>query len=40
MLAVRLHPQDAPRPPEAGAQEVPPGIAPAPAVHPEAPPEA
>jgi PAS domain S-box-containing protein len=36
MLAVRLHPQDAPRPPEAGAQEVPPGIAPAPAVHPEA----
>jgi PAS domain S-box-containing protein len=32
LLAVRLHPQDAPRPPEAGPQRVPPGIEPAPAV--------
>ncbi|MGY1813911.1 SpoIIE family protein phosphatase [Blastococcus sp. SYSU D00820] len=36
LLAVRLHPQDRLRPPEAGAQHVPPGIAPAPAVQPEA----
>jgi PAS domain S-box-containing protein len=33
LLAVRLHPQDAPRPPEAGPQHVPPGIEPSPAVH-------
>jgi hypothetical protein len=32
LLAVRLHPQDLPRPPEAGPQRVPPGIAPAPDV--------
>ena len=32
LLAVRLHPQDAPRPPEAGPQRVPPGIEPAPEV--------
>jgi hypothetical protein len=38
ILAVRLHPQDRPRPPEAGPQDVPPGKAPSPAVHPEAPP--
>ncbi|HEX2073320.1 MAG TPA: SpoIIE family protein phosphatase [Geodermatophilus sp.] len=36
LLAVRLHPQDEPRPIEAGPQIVPPGIAPAPAVHPQA----
>ncbi|WP_245177011.1 SpoIIE family protein phosphatase [Geodermatophilus sp. DF01_2] len=36
LLAVRLHPQGRPRPTEAGPQVVPPGIAPAPAVHPEA----
>jgi serine phosphatase RsbU (regulator of sigma subunit) len=36
LLAVRLHPQDRPRPPDAGPQVVPPGIAPAPAVRPEA----
>ncbi|WP_448611099.1 SpoIIE family protein phosphatase [Geodermatophilus sp. URMC 60] len=36
LLAVRLHPQGRPRPPEAGPQVLPPGIAPAPAVHPEA----
>jgi PAS domain S-box-containing protein len=36
LLAVRLHPQGRPRPPEAGAQLLPPGIPPAPAVHPEA----
>ena len=34
MLAVRVHPQHAPRPAEAGAQRVPPGIQPAPAVIP------
>ncbi|CCH85780.1 Serine phosphatase RsbU, regulator of sigma subunit (modular protein) [Modestobacter italicus] len=34
LLAVRLHPQDLPRPPEAGPQRVPPGIAPAPDVVP------
>ncbi|WP_246080979.1 GAF domain-containing protein [Modestobacter altitudinis] len=34
LLAVRLHPQDLPRPPEAGPQRVPPGIAPAPDVIP------
>ncbi len=33
ILAVRLHPQDRPRPPEAGPQVVPPGIEPAPDVH-------
>jgi PAS domain S-box-containing protein len=32
LLALRLHPQDAPRPPEAGPQRVPPGIDPAPPV--------
>jgi PAS domain S-box-containing protein len=32
LLAVRLHPQDEPRPPEAGPQHVPPGIEPAPDV--------
>jgi PAS domain S-box-containing protein len=37
ILAVRLHPQDRPRPAEAGPQAVPPYVAPAPAVHPEAP---
>jgi serine phosphatase RsbU (regulator of sigma subunit) len=36
MLAVRLHPQDQPRPAEAGPQRVPANIAPAPAVVPEA----
>jgi serine phosphatase RsbU (regulator of sigma subunit) len=36
LLAVRVHPQDLPRPPEAGPQQVPPGIAPAPDVIPEA----
>src|SRR5215213_4492425 len=36
VLAVRLHPQDRPRPPEAGPQEVPPGIEPSPAVRPQA----
>ncbi|WP_369140449.1 SpoIIE family protein phosphatase [Modestobacter versicolor] len=34
LLAVRVHPQDLPRPPEAGPQRVPPGIEPAPAVVP------
>ena len=34
LLAVRLHPQDQPRPPEAGPQRVPPGIQPAPPVVP------
>ncbi|WP_246078707.1 SpoIIE family protein phosphatase [Modestobacter excelsi] len=34
LLAVRLHPQDLPRPPEAGPQRVPPGIASAPDVVP------
>ncbi|WP_245159781.1 SpoIIE family protein phosphatase [Blastococcus sp. CT_GayMR19] len=37
MLAVRLHPQSEPRPPESGPQQVPANIEPAPAVHPEAP---
>jgi PAS domain S-box-containing protein len=32
LLAVRLHPQDRPRPPEAGPQRVPPGIEPGPPV--------
>jgi serine phosphatase RsbU (regulator of sigma subunit) len=36
MLAVRLHPQDEPRPAEAGLQIVPPSIEPAPDVTPEA----
>jgi hypothetical protein len=36
ILAVRLYPQDMPRPAEAGPQIVPPGIEPAPDVHPEA----
>jgi PAS domain S-box-containing protein len=36
LLAVRLHPQDEPRPPEAGPQRVPPGIEPSPDVHPAA----
>jgi PAS domain S-box-containing protein len=36
LLAVRLHPQGHPRPPEAGPQVLPPGFPPAPAVHPEA----
>ncbi|MCW2701817.1 MAG: hypothetical protein JWQ45_3352 [Blastococcus sp.] len=36
MLAVRLFPQDRPRPAEAGPQDVPRTIAPSPAVHPEA----
>ncbi|WP_369130458.1 SpoIIE family protein phosphatase [Modestobacter roseus] len=36
LLAVRVHPQDLPRPPEAGPQRVPPGIEPAPAVRPPA----
>ena len=36
MLALRLHPQDAPRPPEAGPQRVPASIEPAPDVIPEA----
>jgi hypothetical protein len=39
LLAVRLHAQDQPRPAEAGPQRVPPYIRPAPAVHPEAPPQ-
>jgi PAS domain S-box-containing protein len=34
LLAVRVHPQDEPRPPEAGPQQVPPGIEPAPSVVP------
>ena len=34
MLALRLHPQDAPRPPEAGPQVVPPDIEPSPDVIP------
>jgi serine phosphatase RsbU (regulator of sigma subunit) len=34
LLAVRLHPQDLPRPAEAGPQRVPPGISPAPDVVP------
>jgi PAS domain S-box-containing protein len=37
LLAVRLHPQGQPRPPESGPQMVPPYIRPAPPVHPEAP---
>jgi PAS domain S-box-containing protein len=36
MLALRLHPQDEPRPAEAGPQRVPPNIEPAPDVIPEA----
>jgi serine phosphatase RsbU (regulator of sigma subunit) len=36
MLGLRLHPQDAPRPPEAGPQVVPANIEPAPDVQPEA----
>jgi PAS domain S-box-containing protein len=36
MLALRLHPQDEARPPEAGPQRVPPNIEPAPDVIPEA----
>ena len=36
ILAVRLYPQERPRPAEAGPQVVPPGIEPAPDVHPEA----
>jgi hypothetical protein len=36
LLAVRMHPQDEPRPSEAGPQRVPPGIEPAPSVTPEA----
>jgi hypothetical protein len=36
MLAIRLHPQDRPRPAEAGPQTVPPNIEPAPDVIPEA----
>jgi PAS domain S-box-containing protein len=36
LLAVRVHPQDEPRPSEAGPQRVPPGIEPAPPVTPEA----
>jgi serine phosphatase RsbU (regulator of sigma subunit) len=36
LLAVRLHSQARPRPPEAGPQLLPPGIPPAPAVRPEA----
>jgi serine phosphatase RsbU (regulator of sigma subunit) len=36
LLAVRVHPQDEPRPPEAGPQRVPPGIEPAPLVLPRA----
>ncbi|MGY2078670.1 SpoIIE family protein phosphatase [Modestobacter sp. SYSU DS0657] len=36
LLAVRVHPQDRPRPPEAGPQRVPPGIEPAPPVTPQA----
>jgi serine phosphatase RsbU (regulator of sigma subunit)/PAS domain-containing protein len=38
ILAVRLHPQGEPRPPESGPQIVPSTIEPAPPVHPEAPP--
>ena len=37
ILAVRLHPQDRLRPPEAGPQRVPPTIPPAAPVHPQAP---
>src|SRR3954451_4587809 len=36
VLGVRLHPEDRPRPPEAGPQRVPPGVEPASAVRPEA----
>ena len=36
LLAVRVHPQDRPRPPEAGPQRVPPGIEPQPDVVPSA----
>jgi PAS domain S-box-containing protein len=36
LLAVRLHSQTRPRPPEAGPQLLPPGIPPAPPAHPEA----
>jgi hypothetical protein len=36
ILAVRLHPQDRPRPPEAGPQRVPGSIVPSPAVNPRA----
>jgi serine phosphatase RsbU (regulator of sigma subunit) len=36
MLAVRVFPQDEPRPDEAGRQQVPPTLEPSPAVHPEA----
>jgi serine phosphatase RsbU (regulator of sigma subunit) len=36
LLAVRVHPQDEPRPAAAGPQQVPPGIEPAPDVTPEA----
>jgi PAS domain S-box-containing protein len=36
VLALRVHAQDLPRPPEAGPQIVPPTITPAPDVHPEA----
>ena len=35
LVAVRLHPQHRPRPPEAGPQQVPPGIAPSPDVVPQ-----
>ena len=37
VLAVRLHPQDWPRPPEAGPVRLPPGIEPVPEVRPAAP---
>ena len=36
LLAVRLHSQARPRPPEADPQQLPPGFAPAPTVRPEA----
>jgi serine phosphatase RsbU (regulator of sigma subunit) len=36
VLAVRLHPEDRPRPPEAGPQRVPPGVEPSPPVRPRA----
>ena len=36
MLAIRLHPEDRPRPPEAGPQVVPASIPPSPALNPEA----
>ncbi|MFW3169844.1 SpoIIE family protein phosphatase [Geodermatophilus sp. CPCC 206100] len=36
LLAVRLHPQSEPRPAEAGPQQLPPDIEPAPDVHPQA----